>query len=483
MSSKYIIEEANKALLNTKIDKKYYPRMNFAAPAGWINDPNGVVFYKTELHLFYQHYPYDSVHGKMHWGHAKTNDGLNWEHLDVALSPDKDYDKDGVFSGSALEKDGKLYIMYSGNIEYEAGKIKQTQNIAISEDGIHFEKYDKNPVIDHSNIPEGTSKYDFRDPKVFVKDNKYYAVIGSKTENERGQVLLYESADMLEWEFTSIVLPPNKYLGDMVECPDLITFDEKDFFLLSAMNYTDAETGEFFPHVSWIIEGKMNWVDYVFDIFSIRKMDDGFDFYAPQTALISENPSTYVAIAWQQAWNRTLPSHDENHNWAGQMTLPRKLILKEGELLQTPYPSILKELRYIDSIDNEGVKITKSMPFIGDVIKLKMKNNQSLELSLETTDRKGIYLKFDKKNNNFQFSREKSKKIIGHGDRLFAEKSCDIPFNDDIWKILIFIDTSSIQIFINDYYTFTSTFYVDNELSKIIIGEANQFEQMKIGKL
>lgn len=93
----FTIENANNHIKSTEVNDKYYPKYNFAAPVGWINDPNGLVVYKDELHLFYQYYPYDSVHGKMHWGHAKTKDGLNWEHLDVALAPDKEYDIDGVF--------------------------------------------------------------------------------------------------------------------------------------------------------------------------------------------------------------------------------------------------------------------------------------------------------------------------------------------------------------------------------------------------
>ena len=110
MNENYTLDKANEYIKNNSINKKYYPEINFAAPIGWINDPNGVSLYNDELHLFYQHYPYESVWGPMHWGHAKSKDGLNWEHLPVAITPDKDYDKDGCFSGSAIEKDGVLYL-------------------------------------------------------------------------------------------------------------------------------------------------------------------------------------------------------------------------------------------------------------------------------------------------------------------------------------------------------------------------------------
>ncbi len=483
MTIEFTVENANKHIKNNEVNKKYYPKLNFAAPVGWINDPNGLVVYKDELHLFYQHYPYDSVHGKMHWGHAKSKDGLKWEHLDVALAPDKDYDRDGVFSGSAIEKDGKLYLMYSGNIEYEPGKIKQTQNIAISEDGIHFEKYINNPVIDHFDVPEGTHKYDFRDPKVFKKDDKYFAVIGSKTEDDEGQVLLYESDNMLDWEFTSIVLSPNKYLGTMAECPDLILFEDKDFFLLSAMNYTDEETGEFFPHISWVVEGKMDWSDYTFETTSIRKMDHGFDFYAPQTALVSENPNEYVTVAWQQAWNRTLPSHDEQHNWAGQMTLPRRLSLRDGELVHEPYPSVLENLVVTNTITPSDLDEKNTLDFNGEVIKLSVGENQEVEFSLLNGEGESIDFKLNSIEQTLHFSRKNTKPIIGHNDKKFDEIYCPVEVGNNPWEVLIFIDTSSVQLFINQTFSFTSTYYAGNPLTTLHFGEKTGFNVFSVGNI
>ncbi|WJS81095.1 hypothetical protein KFZ55_07240 [Tetragenococcus halophilus] len=131
----YTIEKANEFIRGNKetTGKKFYPDYHFAPPIGWTNDPNGVVIFNNELHLFYQHYPYKAEHGAMHWGHAKSKEGLHWQDLPVALAPDQDYDKGGVFSGSAIEKDGKLYVMYTGHLpdETDETKTRQNQNIAI----------------------------------------------------------------------------------------------------------------------------------------------------------------------------------------------------------------------------------------------------------------------------------------------------------------------------------------------------------------
>ena len=79
--------------------------LHLKAPGNWLNDPNGFIYYKGKYHLFYQHFPYAAVWGTMHWGHAVSEDLIHWEHLGIALFPTKAYDQNGVFSGSAIEKD------------------------------------------------------------------------------------------------------------------------------------------------------------------------------------------------------------------------------------------------------------------------------------------------------------------------------------------------------------------------------------------
>jgi len=468
MLDEFTLEQANDFIKNNEIDKTFYPNFNFAAPVGWINDPNGVSIYKGELHLFYQHYPYDSIHGKMHWGHAKTADGFNWEHLDVALAPDKSYDKDGVFSGSAIEKDGKLYLMYTGHVINEEGEIQENQNIAVSDDGIHFEKYEGNPVIDERDVPEGSSIVDFRDPKVFEKGGRYYAMVGSRTNDEKGQVLLYKSEDLLDWEYVSVILPYNEFLGDMVECPDLLLFEDKDVFLLSAMNYTDENTGKFYPHISWIIEGKVNWDSFVFEVDSVRKMDGGFDYYAPQTALVSSEPNEYAAIAWQQAWGRTMPPHEESHKWTGQMTIPRLIKEKKEIIVQAPYPGILSEVTFGLVRDNLYLNKKWQSEFNGEYIEFEMNSSDQTELSLLNDNNENIKINFDGKNQMIYFDREHTKEIKSHDTgKIFDNLSYELTNMDDKLEIKIFVDTSSIQIFINDFHTFTSTFYSEKPLDTL----------------
>ena len=149
-----------------KVNQLYRGAFHLLPPIGWMNDPNGFVYFRGEYHLFYQFYPYDSVWGPMHWGHAKSKDLLHWEELPVALAPSESYDKDGCFSGSAIVKDDKLYLLYTGHVDDEE-KREETQCLAVSTDGITFEKLPTNPVIHAQHIEGIADIADFRDPKVF----------------------------------------------------------------------------------------------------------------------------------------------------------------------------------------------------------------------------------------------------------------------------------------------------------------------------
>ena len=118
----------------------------------------------------------------MHWGHAVSDDMLHWEYLPLALVPSEKYDnhqKGGCFSGSAIEHDGKLFLMYTG-VTNEGNGYEQVQCIAYSEDGIHFEKYEGNPVL---TAPEGIPTDMFRDPKVWKHEDTYYMVCGASRNN------------------------------------------------------------------------------------------------------------------------------------------------------------------------------------------------------------------------------------------------------------------------------------------------------------
>lgn len=174
----------------------------------------------------------------MHWGHLKSKDFIRWERLPAALAPDTDYDGSGCFSGSAIElPDGRQLIMYTGvrrerNSEGFIHDV-QTQCLAVG-DGLDYEKYEGNPVLDAKNLPKGGSAVDFRDPKVWRGDDgAYYAVIGNRASDNSGTILLYRSEDTLNWEFVRILDASRNQYGKMWECPDFFSLDGNQVLLTS----------------------------------------------------------------------------------------------------------------------------------------------------------------------------------------------------------------------------------------------------------
>ena len=293
------------------------PKFHVTGGIGWINDPNGFAPYKGEYHLFFQYYPYDTKWGPMHWGHVKTRDFIRWERLPAALAPDADYDRDGCFSGSAVElPDGRHLLMYTGvrAVRRRNGKIEefQTQCVAIG-DGVDYEKLDCNPVIDASLIPEGGSVNDFRDPKIWREGDRFFAAIGNRCADGSGTILIYRSEDAVHWEYVNVLSACHNQYGRMWECPDLFELDGKDVLLVSPQEM--AAIGlEFHP-------GRVQAIDY------------GLDFYAPQTLLTEDGRR--VMIAWMQNWE-TSSCKPQELRFMGQMTLPRELSIRGGRLYQTP---------------------------------------------------------------------------------------------------------------------------------------------------
>lgn len=318
--------------------------LHLKAPGNWINDPNGFIYYRGRYHLFYQHFPYASVWGTMHWGHAVSEDLVHWEHKEIALFPTKEYDRNGVFSGSAIEKDGKLYLYYSAvrylqenpnNIHLaKDGNMKTCQAMLISEDGEVFDNWKCKkkiiPVIsDRMIADEGNT----RDPKVWMEDGRYYMILGSTYQNQIGKVVLFSSADAENWSYVSGCT--NETYGEMIECPDLFLLDNQRVFLGSPMgirrdgkeyeNHSVCAFAEFDTNKGLLkLEDEYKYIDY------------GGDLYAPQTNLDSDGRR--VMIAWMRMpW--AVDSADRG-KWNGMMCLPRVVEIREKHICFSVHPNV-----------------------------------------------------------------------------------------------------------------------------------------------
>ena len=280
----------------------------------------------------------------MHWGHAVSGGSdSTGSTCPLALAPSEKLrrpsQQGGCFSGSAIEHDGKLFLMYTGTTNNGKG-FEQSQCIAYSEDGIHFEKYEGNPVL---TAPEGFPGDFFRDPKLWKHEDTYYVVCGANKDG-MAQALLYKSQDMFHWEFVNILAESRGEWGYMWECPDFYPIGDKYVLMFSPMGAKertsvylvgdfDYQTGKFYYTVS----GEIDW---------------GFDYYAPQSFLSPDGRRIIVGWAnawdWMPFWKDWGPTYKEG--WCGFFNLPREVVLCKDNTLQFLPVRELEQLRRDEQI-------------------------------------------------------------------------------------------------------------------------------------
>lgn len=472
--------QENKGKINTKYRQNYH----LMAPIGWINDPNGFVYYKGDYHLFYQYYPYDSVWGPMHWGHAKSKDLVHWEDLPVALAPSEDYDADGCFSGSAIEKDGKLYLMYTGHYEREGIK-REVQCMAVSEDGIHFKKVSENPVISERHIEKIAAIEDFRDPKIIERNGIYYSIVASKTENQRGQVLLFQSEDLLNWTFTSVLLKGEKDQGIMWECPDLFHLDGKDVLLISPIEMESQ--GNSYENMNSTVAfiGSVDWENGQFTIENYHEIDFGLDFYAPQTCI--DEQGRRIMVAWMQMWERNMPTNDLGHLWAGAMTLPRELHVEKQRLVQRPIHTIYELITDKKSITKERVdnlsielETSNSKQFYIDFSAL-LTQTKKIVLKVVKSQKSAVELSYNPTTEQLSISRDSFGFIItGAEINQLTKRTTGVPLVNSRLRIEIFRDTSSIEVFANGVAVMSMNFYENEQNEQPTLSVIGEIEELKI---
>lgn len=455
--------------MEKKIAEDQRPGFHLSSRVGWMNDPNGFSFYRGEYHLFYQYHPYDSHWGPMHWGHAVSKDLLHWKYLPAALAPDSEYDRDGCFSGSALTlPDGRHLLVYTGVAKETQpdGSLRdiQTQCIAVG-DGNDYEKYPGNPVIKKDDLPENSSKYDFRDPKIFRKsDGTYRLVAGNCNEEGDGRILLYASADGIHWNYEKILKENKRRFGKMWECPDFFTLEGKGVLITSPQDMLPQGFEYHNGNGTLCLIGDYDEKTDTFTEEHDQAIDYGIDFYAPQT--IESPDGRRIMIGWMQNWD-TCNLHAPEQAWFGQMSLPRELSVKNGRLFQQP-------VRELNNLRGEEVRY-ENVTF-SDVIRLDGIRGRKvdMELTLRPGDTENIYRKFALRfaqDETYQTSvsfrpyesiLKVDRKFSGSRRAIIHQRRCLVPNRDGRIKLRIILDHFSAEVFVNDgEYVLSATMYTD----------------------
>ena len=440
-------------------------KFHISPDKGLLNDPNGLIFYKNEYHVFYQYNPDGCEHKNKHWAHLKSKNLVDWKEFLIVLSPTDWFDKDGCYSGSAIEKDGKLYLMYTGNVKNK--DIRESyQCLAVSEDGINFKKL--GPVIHNDDIPEGYTRH-FRDPKLFKKNGKFYVVLGAQRENLTGTILLYSSEDLFAWKFEQEIIKGE--FGYMCECPDyyevnrqgVLVFSPQGLIANGILYNNRYQSGYILRNIKET--EKNNFIE----------LDRGFEFYAPQSFI--GKTEERIMFGWM-GMPEELKHPSVEEGWVHSLTLPRVIEIENNKIYQKPHTN-LHQLRknkiIVENLEVNGKVNLEKFNINGTTYEIILKLeevNSDLTLNIRAGENNKTVLKYEYKNKLFVLDRENS----GRGYK--GIRKCVL---ETLKEIHIFSDTSCIEVYLNDgEEVFTANIYPEKDAENIILeGNNIKIEQIE----
>ncbi|MCL9814143.1 GH32 C-terminal domain-containing protein [Natranaeroarchaeum aerophilus] len=431
-------------------DDRHRPQYHITAPANWLNDPNGLIHWNGEFHVFYQYNPGGPYHDTIHWGHAVSADLVHWEDRPVALTPSPDGpDRDGCWSGCAFDDDGTPRIMYTGG----RGKLQLPCLATAADADLNtWQKDPENPIIDTLPVdPPLRStehwKAEFRDHNVWREGDTWYQLIGSGVEGGGGTALLYSSEDdeLRQWYYEGPILTGDPEPdGAMWECPELLDLGEKQ--LLHISNYDEVryylgsyENGEF-------------------ETEQTAQLDYG-DFYAPQSLRADDGR----ILTWGWIWEARDERAQWDAGWSGALSLPRELDLNDRGLLRQRPARELESLRerhvhegsrslhdqWLD-LDTDGLSYELSA-------EIKLDDAEAFEIVVgESPD--------GEERTPIRYTRD-SELVVDRSHSSLDERASKAPDRmpiapvDEPLSLRLFVDGSVVELFANERHCLTTRIY------------------------
>lgn len=454
------IEEAERMALSKIKNDRYRQGFHLMPLSGWLNDPNGLCYYKGRYHVFHQHSPLNANRGNIFWGHYSSTDMLNWEKHPTFLYPTDSWDLNGVYSGSALVEENELYLYYTGNVKYSGdydyiyeGRGHNV-GLAISKDGI---LPDSNQcILMNKDYPEDMSCH-VRDPKVWKMGEKYYMVLGARTRDDQGELLIFESDDKFNWKHINIIKTPYD-MGYMWECPDLFCVNGQWIVMTSPQGMKPCDdVGQnvyscgYFP-LYGDFRGEYELGEYC-------EADFGFDYYAPQT--FEAPDGRRIVIGWMGMPDAEYTNPTDINMWQHCLSIPRELQWKNHRLVARPIQELQKLRKNQNHFECENTTVLNMFRYSELVFE-----NRGDNLNIQIGE--GVQIQWDEKRVWLSMNEQ-----VGFGR---TERFINLP---ELKKIQIFIDASSIEIFYNEgEYVMSTRFYPDQD-AKIMIhgcGKGVQYE-------
>lgn len=430
-------------------------------PWGLVNDPCGLTCIDGLYYIYFQWNPNGCVHKTKHWGLVKTRDFKTYTKPILFLAPDQPIDKDGVYTGSAMFKDGISYLFYTGNVRDNQNNRIPHQNIAIVKND-HLLK--KEPIIIDS--PEGYTDH-FRDPFYYKKD-KHYLFLGAQNKSLKGRVVLYSSSDLRRWDMSGEIKTNYNDFGYMWECPNFFQLEDKDILAFCPQGLESQEYRYQNLHQSGYIIGSLDFDTRVMQHDEFQEFDEGFDFYAPQ---ILKEENRIILIGWAG-----MPEHEEDYltikdGYVYSHTLPRELTLRKKRIYAKP-------IKEIYALRKKRVPIGDNVNRRCHELTAVFESNRDTVCKIGFTDG-CLVMRYDAVNHVFSLDRNH----LSLGKKGIRQIKLDC-----LNRIDMFIDQNIVELYINDgahvmtavYYTNDSGMHIDydDSMKDIELWELNSFQYL-----
>ena len=405
--------------------------------SGLLNNPNGFIFHKDKWHLFYQWCPWHNTKDPEYCYHISSDDLLNWKNEGISVRPSIYFDSDGILPGSAFVSNDSIYLFYTG-IHNSANKSAElyTCHASIPQNGraVKFSA----PLF----MPNSEYTVCQQNPSITFdeKTGKYYAILGAQTREQTGCILVYESNDLnYGWSFRGkLNVPSFENFGTMWECPSIIRLGRNDVLMFCPKGVELPEYDNSRCHNGYII-GTMNYSSLTFiPDGAFHLLDFGFESYAAHICPNPEKPDRAYLIAWMGMPGTDYPS--EFNNSSSCLTLPRELSLRHRRLIQRPL-SNLKKLR--------GEQINPSIGILPSAAEINISvypMDFDMKLFCRADGSGGFKIHYDSDIRQITIDRSEMKNRINQN---LGEVRTRI-LESDLTQLRIFIDYSSVEIFIND---------------------------------
>ncbi|MGO4528265.1 glycoside hydrolase family 32 protein [Paenibacillus sp. 2TAF8] len=438
---------------------------------GLLNDPNGFSYYQGYYHLFYQWFPLGTEHGLKYWYHTRSNNLVNWENVGIAIEPGGPYDSHGAYSGSAIEKDGKLNLIYTGNTRDKNWIRHPYQCLAIMDEENVVTKFE-HPVI--SDVPAGYTEH-FRDPKVWQHDDVYYCVIGAQRMDETGCTMLYRSADLKHWQFLGEIMTTLPSFGYMWECPDYLEMEGQGVLIFSPQGIQpEAERYHNIYQSGYLIGEPLDLESREFKHGKFHELDRGFDFYAPQT--MHSPDGRRILVAWMGLPDLAYPTDDSG--WAHCLTLPRQLSIQGDKLIQQPVPEMAQLRGEQQGIQAQSTINNESRSFAGFhgiayELECEISQNDANLVGIEfrASDTEKTIVQYNQLDRKLILDRSHSGAALSEANGTIRSCSLDVDSEAEVHNVIklrMFVDSSSVEIFVNDgQEVFTSRIFPSRDSAGI----------------